>query len=95
MKYIYVKDNDGFVVKKLQSDLLPDEQIITEEEYKELSGENYYQKKFGHGGKRKGAGRKPANGLVLKFQIRVNKKEKEFLKFAREHHIDYDSLMEG
>jgi len=30
-----------------------------------------------------GAGRKPANGVVLKFQIRVSEKEKNFLNYAR------------
>lgn len=47
------------------------------------------------GGRRKGAGRKPQNGLVLKFQVRVSEKEKEFLKYARSHNINYDDLMQG
>lgn len=46
------------------------------------------------GGKRKGAGRKPANGVVLAFQIRVSAKEKEFINFARAHNINYDDLMQ-
>jgi len=45
--------------------------------------------------KRAGAGRKPANGVVLKFQIRVSEKEKNFLNYARAHHINYDDLMQG
>ncbi|MDD3436344.1 MAG: hypothetical protein PHC64_04235, partial [Candidatus Gastranaerophilales bacterium] len=45
------------------------------------------------GGKRKGAGRKPINGVVLEFRINVSKQEKEFIKYAREHHIDYEKLM--
>lgn len=95
MSYIYAKDKEGFVVKKLEKDLQPDEVIITREEWEEASGEKYYRETYGRGGARKGAGRKPTTGVVLKFQIRVSEKEKEFLKYAREHHLDYDSLMEG
>jgi len=47
------------------------------------------------GGKREGAGRKPKSDNVLEFRIRVSKKEKEFIDYAREHHINYDDLMEG
>lgn len=47
------------------------------------------------GGKREGAGRKPKADNVLEFRIRVSKKEKEFIDYAREHHINYDELMEG
>ncbi|MDD3436684.1 MAG: hypothetical protein PHC64_05985, partial [Candidatus Gastranaerophilales bacterium] len=47
------------------------------------------------GGKRKGAGRKPINGVVLEFRINVSKQEKEFIKYAREHHIDYEKLMQA
>lgn len=47
------------------------------------------------GGKREGAGRKPSNGVVLSFQIRVSEKEKEFINFARAHNLNYDDLMRG
>ena len=47
------------------------------------------------GGKRKGAGRKPKNGNVLEFRIRVTEKEKEFINYARSHKLDYDELMQG
>lgn len=94
MTYVFVKDNEGFVIKKKKSEILPDEQIITEE-YNKISGENYCREKFGHGGKRQGAGRKPSNGMILKFQIRVSEKEKQFLNYARKHNLDYDSLMQG
>ncbi len=47
------------------------------------------------GGARKGAGRKPKTGNVLEFQIRVSKKEKEFINYARTHNINYDDLMQG
>lgn len=46
------------------------------------------------GGARKGAGRKPKTGNVLEFQIRVSKKEKEFINYARSHNINYDDLMQ-
>lgn len=96
MDYIFAKDNEGFVIKKKKSELLPDEQIITEEKYNELSGENYYREKFTHGGARQGAGRKKKDeDNVLKFQVRVSKKEKSFLDYARSHHLNYDELMEG
>lgn len=95
MAYIYVKDSEGFVVKKLASDLQADETIITQEEYETLSGETYYKQTYGRGGKRAGAGRKPTNGIVLAFQIRVSEKEKEFIKYARSHNLNYDELMQG
>lgn len=47
------------------------------------------------GGKRKGAGRKPVNGVVLEFRINVSKQEKEFINYARKHHINYEELMQG
>lgn len=48
------------------------------------------------GGAREGAGRKKKDeDNVLKFQVRVSKKEKMFLNYAREHNLDYDSLMQG
>ena len=95
MSYVYVKDKEGFVVKKLQKDLLPDEVIISKEEWEEISGEKYYKETYGRGGYRENAGRKPKTGVVLKFQIRVSEKEKEFINYARSHNIDYDSLMQG
>lgn len=47
------------------------------------------------GGKRLGAGRKPANGVLLEFRINVSQQEKEFINYAREHHINYKELMQG
>ena len=95
MAYIYVKDAEGFVTKKLASELQADEVEITKAEFEELSGDKYYKQKFTRGGKRNGAGRKPANGVVLAFQIRVSEKEKEFIKFARSHNLNYDELMQN
>ncbi|HPT40976.1 MAG TPA: hypothetical protein PLG15_01160 [Candidatus Gastranaerophilaceae bacterium] len=47
------------------------------------------------GGKRRGAGRKPINGVVLEFRINVSQQEKEFINYAREHKIDFKELMQG
>ena len=33
MGYVYVKDSDGYVFKKLEAELSPDEKIISEKEY--------------------------------------------------------------
>lgn len=93
MNYVFVKDEEGFVAKKLESQVTPDEKIITEREYKELSGDNYYETHFGHGGKRAGAGRKQKLALPLKYQIRVTEEEKEFIHYAREHSFDYKKVM--
>lgn len=46
-----------------------------------------------HGGARKNAGRKQKFSMPLKFQIRVTKEEKDFINYAREHHLNYSSLM--
>ncbi|AAS10723.1 MULTISPECIES: hypothetical protein [Treponema] len=94
MDYVFVKDTEGFVVKKLKSQVECDEIIISEAEYKKLSGDNYYEFHFGHGGKRPGAGRKQKLGSPLKFQIRVTEEEKEFISYAREHNFDYKKVME-
>ncbi len=47
------------------------------------------------GGKREGAGRKPKSDNVLELRIRVSKKEKEFIDYARNHKLNFDDLMEG
>ena len=40
------------------------------------------------------AGRKQKFALPLKFQIRVTKEEKDFISYAREHHLNYSDLMQ-
>jgi len=47
------------------------------------------------GGKRPNAGRKAQTGTVLKLCVKVSEKEKEFLKYARSHNVDYDKIMQG
>ena len=94
MVYVFVKDSDGFVSKKIKAQVATDEQIISAAEYKELSGDNYYEQPFTHGGRRMGAGRKIKLSDPLVFQIRVTKQEKDFIAFAREHHFDYAKVMQ-
>lgn len=95
MKYVYIKDEEGFVVKKLKSEVQGNETIISKEEFENLSGDKFYKETFSHGGKRAGAGRKPKTGVVLKFQVRLSEKEKEFIDYARTHNLNYDDLMQG
>ena len=94
MNYVYVKDSEGYVSKKLESEVSADEKIISEKEYNKKSGLAFYQKKFGHGGARENAGRKQKFALPLKFQIRVTKEEKDFIAYAREHKLKYSALMQ-
>ena len=93
MEYVFVKDSEGFVFKKLQSEISVDEKIIPEKEYLKRSGLAFYEKQFGHGGSRKNAGRKLKFEQPLEFQIRVTKDEKDFILYACEHNINYTSLM--
>lgn len=93
MDYVFVKDSEGYVFKKLQSEVSSDEKIISEKEYMKISGLSSYEKKFGHGGARENAGRKQKFALPLKFQIRVTKEEKDFIAYAREHNLNYSTLM--
>lgn len=94
-KLVYIKDKAGYVKGSLPEEMRPDYTQISQEEWEEASGEKYYKETCGRGGERKGAGRKPKTGVVLKFQIRVSEKEKEFLQYARSHNLDYDNLMQG
>lgn len=94
MDYVFVKDSEGFVSKKIKAQVTTDEKIISATEYKELSGDNYYERHFTHGGRRIGAGRRKKLSEPLAFQIRVTKQEKDFITFAREHHFDYAKVMQ-
>ena len=94
MEYVYVKDSEGYVFKKLASEISSDERIISEKEYMKKSGLSSYEKKFGHGGARENAGRKLKFSLPLKFQIRVTQEEKDFITYAREHNLNYSALMQ-
>ena len=94
MGYVYVKDSEGYVFKKLEAELSPDEKIISEKKYLKKSGLANYAKEFGHGGARENSGRKQKFASPLKFQIRVTQEEKDFISFARENHLNYSALMQ-
>lgn len=93
MDFVFVKDSEGYVFKKLSTEVSPGEKIISEKEYMKVSGLTSYEKKIGHGGARENAGRKQKFSSPLKFQIRVTKEEKDFLTYAREHNLNYTDLM--
>ena len=93
MEYVFVKDSEGYVFKKLANEVSVDEKIITEKEYMKKSGLAAYEKEFGHGGARENAGRKQKFKQPLKFQIRVTQEEKDFINYAREHHLSYSAMM--
>ena len=93
MEYVYVKDSEGYVFKKLESELSHDEKVISEKEYLKKSGLANYAKEFGHGGARENSGRKQRFGSPLKFQIRVTQEEKDFITYARKQHINYTTMM--
>ena len=46
------------------------------------------------GGARKNSGRKPATGKVLKFTKRLTEEEVRFINYAREHHLNFNDLMQ-
>ncbi|MBP3709084.1 MAG: hypothetical protein J6I73_01545 [Treponema sp.] len=95
MEYVFVRDSDGYVFKKAKSKVTAEEKIISEKEYMKKSGLAFYEKKFGHGGARENAGRKQKFSQPLKFQMRVTQEEKDFISYAREHHINYTALMQN
>ena len=78
---------------KTNDDLI--KELLTPEEQSEVYA--YVKKEVAKywGGNRENSGRKRKDSAkVLKFQVRVPAKEKEFLKYAREHNLNYDELME-
>ena len=93
MPHVYVKDSEGYVFKKLKSDVCKGEKIISEKAYLKASGLAYYEKTFGHGGARENAGRKPKYSKPLTNQMRVTQEEKNFISFAREHGLILTNLM--
>lgn len=46
MSYVYGKDSDGYVFKKLKSDVCKGEKIISEKAYLKASGLAAYEKDF-------------------------------------------------
>lgn len=72
------------------------QELLTADEQAEILAEVAQEVKKIRGGKRAGSGRKKlSEDNVLQFQVRVSKKEKEFLSFARKNKINYDELMQG
>ena len=69
MEYVFVKDSAGFVSKKLESEITPNEKIISEKTYLKLSGLKSYEKKFSHGGARENAGRKQKFHLPYSYKF--------------------------
>ena len=66
MDYVFVKDSEDYVFKKLESEISPDEKIISGKEYMKISGLSSYEKKFGYGGVRENAGRKQNYAMCKK-----------------------------
>ncbi len=95
MSYVYVKDSEGYVFKKLKSEVCKGEKIISEKAYLKASGLAAYEKEFGHGGARENAGRKPKYSQPLKIQMRVSQEEKDFISYAREHGLNFAALMKA
>ena len=95
MPYVYVKDSEGYVFKKLKSEVCKGEKIISEKAYLKASGLAAYEKEFGHGGARENAGRKPKYSQPLKIQMRVSQEEKDFISYAREHGLNFAALIKA
>ena len=57
-KYIYVKDSEGFVTKKLADKVEADEVIISKEEFEQVSEVEHYRKTFGMDSARQISGKK-------------------------------------
>ena len=49
----------------------------------------------GRGGKRENSGRPRTTLKVLKFTKRLTEDEVRFIDYAREHHLNYNELMQG
>lgn len=78
---------------KTNDDLI--KELLNKDEQQELYTDVETQVKKIRGGKRENAGRKKlSEDTVLKFQIRVSKREKAFLEYARSHNLDYEKIME-
>jgi hypothetical protein len=55
---VYVKDDEGYAMRKEAGKIAKNETIITEVEYKKIVGHDIMIKLTARGGKREGAGRK-------------------------------------
>ena len=75
-------------------EILNDRTIFTEKQATKIKENALNEAEKIWGGKRAGAGR-PKKENVLSIQIRVSQEEKEFLKYARSHNLNYAELMQG
>ncbi|MDD3013260.1 MAG: hypothetical protein PHC34_06105 [Candidatus Gastranaerophilales bacterium] len=94
-KYVYVKDSEGFVIKKSQDQVLPDETIISKQEYEEISGLKYYKETFGRGGARPGAGRKKQ--FISKKRETFDLEESDVIslkEYAKKHKISKNKALQ-
>lgn len=88
IKYVYVKDSEGYVTKKPESAVLPDETIITKNEWEKISGVEYYKETYGRGGTRANAGRKKIYTEKIKETYEIEKADVISLKeYAKKHNI--------
>ncbi len=85
IKYVYVKDNEGYVFKIPENELNDSYTVITEKDWADQSGETYYKATFSHGGARKGAGRKQ---LHRDISIRITLGEKDLINYIRKNSIE-------
>ena len=71
--------------------------MLPEDEQKQIhaEAEAIISKYKGRGGKRENSGRPRTAAKILKFTKRLTEDEARFIDYAREHHINYDDLMQG
>lgn len=94
MKYIYVKDSEGFTIKKKADEISPDDTVITKEEHEELSGIAYYKKTFMKGGKREGSGRKKEFSQKIRISVDLDKFELDLInQIAKEKNISKNKVV--
>lgn len=88
--YMYIKDDEGYVKKIKKSEYSNKYTPISEEEWAELSGENYYKQNFTHGGARQNSGRKKLNRTK---SIRVTIEEKNLIIYIRNNFISPEQIL--
>ena len=95
IKYVYVKDQEGYVTKKPENTVLPNEIIISRQEWEKTSGVEYYKKTFGRGGARANAGRKKIYVDKVKETYELEKSDVVSLKeYAKKHKISKNKAIQ-
>lgn len=69
--------------------------MLPEDEQKQIHAEAIILEYKGRGGKRENTGRPRTTAKILKITKRLTEDEVRFIDYAREHHINYDDLMQG